>query len=140
MTDIIFNLIATNILVDENSFEVYNKADSSVTSPCYVLDHTPGSPQYLLACWDAAAAVNTEIDQGTDATFVLRGDILNAKVDPTKSSALQVSLQNFNDTELVGMAANLSHIRWLDKDSGGSTEFWWIDYPETTVNGTTYNS
>jgi hypothetical protein len=147
LTDVIFTLIAPNVhfLGDEeygpSSLKLYNKADPTIKSPCYIFDHTPGSPVYAVGCWDVrAASVNTEIDSGSDATFVLEAEILNAKVSNTQSSSLQVSLDRFADPTLRGMALNLSHMRWLDKDFSASQGYWWVEYPDTVINGTRYQN
>jgi uncharacterized repeat protein (TIGR01451 family) len=139
ITDAIFSVSASNVAFGTGSFKFSNKSDPTMKSSCYVLDSSITQPNFLIACWDIrTAGVNTEIDSGSDATFVLEADILNGKVDNSRPSTLQVSLQKFSDPTLTGMASGLSHIHWLDKDVGSSQEFWWIDSPVSTVNGTAY--
>lgn len=139
LTDIIFTVTAPNVQFGSDSFKIYNKADAAVKSSCFIIDYSPDSTVYYIACWDAgSSSVNTEIDQGSDATFVLQADILNAKVNNSLPSSLQVSLERFSDPSLTGMPTSRGHIQWHDKDNGASQEFWWIDYPETTINGTQY--
>ncbi len=144
LTDVIFTVTAPNVQFGSGAaFKIFNKADEAVKSSCVIVDHTPGSPVYHVACWDVrVSSVNTEIDPGSDTTFVLQADIVNAKVNNSLPSSLQVSLQRFSDPTLSGMSTSQSHIRWLDKDNGGSQEFWWIEYPETktTINGPQYQS
>ncbi len=136
---IIFNVNAQNVQLDPNSFKMYNKADPTVTSPCSIVDQTPGSPNLFVACWDALNTIDTQIQPGTDATFVLSANIINSKTSSSMSSFLQVSLQNLN-TATDGMSSSMSHIMWLDQDLASSTQFFWIDYPETSVNGTQYQN
>jgi hypothetical protein len=82
--------------------------------------------------------VNTEVEPGTDTTFVLEADVVNAKISNSSTSTLQVSLQNFAEISASAFSASQSHVRWLDKDNGTSTPFLWIEYPETSINGTSY--
>jgi hypothetical protein len=136
-TDLIFNVLSTNIQMG-SGYYLYNKANSSVKSPCYVVDSV--SSPYFVACWNIPAAnVQSAIDPGTAATFVLQGTILNPKVSGSRASVLQVSLQHFSDASQIGMSSGSSHIRWLDKDSGSSeSQFWWIDFPDSMITSTTY--
>jgi hypothetical protein len=141
LTNAIFSVSAQNVQFGgTGAFKFYNKADPTVKSACYPLDSSPTQPNFFVACWDAATAgVQTSIDPGSDATFVLEANIQNPAVSRTLTSALVVSLDRFSDPTLTGMASNLSHIRWIDKDAGPSvSQFWWIEYPETQVRSTQY--
>ena len=83
--------------------------------------------------------MNSEIDPGIDATFVLEAEIANAKISNSSTSTLQVSLQAINDNPLLTtFSSAASHVEWLDKDSS-VTRIRWIEYPETSINGTSYN-
>ncbi|MBT5237527.1 hypothetical protein HOL63_04145, partial [Candidatus Peregrinibacteria bacterium] len=72
-------------------------------------------------------------------------------------SVLQVSISNFDDIGRTpfgsqGAAANRSHLQWFDsdQDSGYATNgsntaasdaiFNWVEYPETSIKSTSYNS
>ncbi len=152
LSGVIFNVNATNVLLgsgDQTStatsdFMLYNKADATTKATC-TADKATASGSLVVTCFriPASSSVNTEIDPGTDVTFVLEAEIANAKISNSSTSTLQVSLQNFNGNSkatLFGVTnANYSSIEWLDRDNGGSTRFRWIDYPETSVNGTSYN-
>ena len=58
---------------------------------------------------------------------------------------LQVSLQAFTDDPKMttfGTTSGNSHIAWVDKQNAtipATSVFKWIEYPDTTVNGTSYN-
>ncbi len=152
LSGVIFNVNATNVLLgsgDQTSsatsdFKLYNKADATTKATC-TADKATASGALVVTCFriPASSSVNTEIDPGTDVTFVLEAEIANAKISNSSTSTLQVSLQNFNSNPkatLFGTTnSNYSSIEWLDRDNGGSTRFRWIDYPETSVNGTSYN-
>ncbi|MDD5055195.1 MAG: dockerin type I domain-containing protein [Candidatus Peribacteraceae bacterium] len=140
LTDVIFDIDATNVAFGSGGFKLYNKADPTVKARCYDLEGTSDQHHFWVACWDAGnSGVTTAIDSGTDATFVLEADITNPAISRTETSSLVVSLTKFNDPSLMGMSSSLSHIRWLDKDNGLSVgEFWWIEYPETVVRSTQY--
>lgn len=140
MDNILFNVNATNIDMDGGSFELYNKADPLTKAPCSLVGAS-GSSSLLVQCTSlAGSGVDTEIDPGTDITFVLEADITNAKVNAAATSTLLVSFQNFADYSKTVFGPTDSHILWLDKDNVGSTSFLWIEYPETSVHGTTYNA
>lgn len=142
-----FNVTAANVNLDATSFKFYNKANSSVTTDCDVFTTAGGvvsavaSGSLLVECSALAASlVNTEIDQGKDATFVLQASVTNPKVGST-SSTLQASLQSFNSiaNTIFGLAS--SHLQWLDSEGQATPpEFTWVEYNETTVNSTTYQS
>lgn len=125
LDEIIFTITATN-MTDHDTYQLYNKADSSTKHPCTL---AVGSGSVTCTGLDASANVNTEIDQGQSETFVLEADL-----SPNSDATYQVSLQNFNNRSVDG------NIDWLDEDSAGSTTFTWIEYPETVVNSTTYRS
>ena len=139
---------------------MYNKADQTKTVTCVEYDNdTPtarvqisntSSGTMLVSCDGLVASnVNTEIDEGTDSTFVLQADITNPNnaAGDGGVSVLQVTLQEFDDISVTGFGANTSakaHIQWIDKDQANTyaagNVFTWIEYPETSVKSTSYNS
>ena len=148
LSGVIFNVNATNVLLgsgDQTSaatadFYIYNKADSVTKSQC-LADKVTASGALVVTCKDLRnSSVNTQIDPGTDLTFVLQTDVTNAKISNSSTSTLQVSLQNFSDNAFYAtFTSSTSHLDWTDTDNGGSTRFRWLEYPETSVNGTSYN-
>lgn len=145
LSGIIFNINATNIDLDGGSLKIYNKADPTTTSACSALSSLSSSSALVFACPNlVAASVNTEIDPGSDATFVLRADVTNGKVSGSSTSTLQVSFQSFaEDPFATAFSSAGSHVSWADKDNASlasSSIFRWIEYSETSVNGTSYNS
>ncbi len=153
--DLFFNVNATNVAIDNLSWRFYNKADSTVTKTCAAMTTagtnitTPTvSGIFLVACTGlTASSVNTSIDMGGDQTFVLQANITNPQVNNTQSSVLQVSLQNFSNMAFTTFGTTQSHLRWVDDDAGtlgtGTTTesaFLWVEYPETVVNSTAYQS
>ncbi len=153
LTGVIFNVNATNVALgtgDQTSlatsdFFIYNKADATVKSGCTsaatATSATGQSGTLVVTCDDIdLSGVNTEIDTGTDATFVLQADISNAKISNGSTSTLQVSIQNFSDVGLAtAFGSATSHLFWADKDTASKTPFMWIEYPDTSVNGTSYS-
>lgn len=138
LTDIFFTVNTTNVATASGSYKMYNKADPTSQSPCAV--SVVSASQLIAKCINLTLSlVNTEIDPGTDATFVLQADVTNPKISNASSSTLQVSLQNFDSINNTTFDSAASHIRWLDKDNVSSTPFLWIEYPETVINGTSYN-
>ncbi|MDO8649219.1 MAG: DUF4215 domain-containing protein [Candidatus Peregrinibacteria bacterium] len=147
VSDLIFNVTATNVQLSATDFFFYNKGNSVTKHSCSVIDGSnqtvTGTVQgaFLVRCQGMNnGLVNVSIDQGTDHTFVLEGNILNAQVSSVSTSTLQVSLQNFNDMNLNGtFGASQSHIQWIDTDTDTSA-YQWIEYPETVVKSTSYQS
>ena len=142
LSGVIFNVNSTNVDLDSSTLKLYNKADPTITSTCTV-NQASGSSSLLVDCRGLrASSVNTEIDPGTDATFVLQADVQNGKVSNSATSTLQVSIQGYTDNPkylVYGTTSGQSHLDWQDKDNGSATTFHWIEYPDTTVNGTSYN-
>lgn len=157
LSGVVFNVNATNIATDTTTFKFYNKANSTVTRTCVTMT-TAGVPivgsasgAFVVSCSQlnktAVTTVNTTIDQGTDQTFVLQANITNPKVASTSTSTLQVSIVNFDSLSntVFGPISTHSHFEWIDSDSGtlgtGSTtssNFLWVEYPDTTVKSTSY--
>jgi len=158
LSGVIFNVNATNVTIGSATFKMYNKADQTKTVTCndYYTDSGlavgVASGTLLVECKGLAASnVNTEIDEGTDSTFVLQADITdpNNQAGAGGVSVLQVTLQKFDDITTTGfdaqdVPATRSHIQWIDKDQtntyANGQVFLWIEYPETSVKSTSYNS
>jgi hypothetical protein len=152
LSGVVFNINATNVLLGSgdqtaagtSDFKIYNKADPTVKHTCVANKVSTSGSNLLVTCAkiNTASSVNTEIDPGTDATFVLEAEVVNAKISNSSTSTLQVSLQAFTDDPFcptVATSSNACHIDWLDKDNAGSQVFHWVEYPDTTINGTSYN-
>ncbi len=134
---IIFTLNAQNVSIDSSSFKLYNKADPTVTSGCTLSSAT------TVTCANLKdSSINSFIESGSDATFVLEATIVNSKVLNSLPSILQVSVNNFENsmTSAFGTSAMESHLKWFDKDNASETSFLWVEYPETQVNGTQYQN
>ncbi len=159
LSGVVFNVVATNVAIDTTSFKFYNKSDSTVTKSC--TSFTTGgtaivgsaSGSFVVSCVQLAnsalSSVNTTIDQGSDQTFVLQANITNSQVSGSATSTVQVSLQNFDQMGLTvfGPGASQSHLEWIDDDSDTigtglttSSVFRWVEYPETTIKSTSYQS
>lgn len=134
-----FTVNAVNVALSASAFRFVNKADATVSSNSYRLERldgtaipsvgtVTGSFRVIFTGLDASL-VDTEIAQGEDRTFVLQMNVTNPNTS-TQVSSLQVSLQ-LDDP---------GFIRWLDRDNGGSTQFSWVEYPETTIKSTSYTS
>jgi hypothetical protein len=141
---VLFSVNATNVLLKGDAFAGYSKTDPTSVVLCYamgpdgtaLIGDVTGS--FLVSCAFSGSFVNNVIDPGTDATFVLRADLMNAKINNAQASTLQVALMNFSDSQQSSFGPGASHLTWQDQDSGGSTVFRWIESPETTINGTAY--
>ncbi len=130
------------------AFALYNKADQTKTvlcTPYSVINERPlqgtASGTMLVECTGiAASTVNSEIDEGTDSTFVLQMHITNPNTGFTVS-VLQTTLQSFDDMrKTYGRSSGSSHVQWIDKDQTTNQVFDWIEYPETSVKSTAYSS
>ena len=158
LSGVVFNVNATNVSITNGTFKIYNKADQTKTVTCTEYD-TGGtaisnlsSGTMLVECIGlVASTVNTEIDEGTDATFVLEADIANPNNQASAGgvSVLQVTLQEFDDLSATqfgaqGAVSTRSHLQWIDKDQtntyAAGNVFLWIEYPETSIKSTSYNS
>jgi hypothetical protein len=152
LSGVIFTVNATNVAIGPDSFDFYNKADSTVQHDCTAYNSSNGvavastsvaSGVLLVDCRGLiAGTVDTDIDQGTDSTFVLEANVTNAQVNSTASSTLQVSLTDFDSISrtIFGVTSGQSHLQWRDTDGSGSATFNWVEYPETTVKSTSYQS
>lgn len=154
LSGIIFDVNATNVSLgsgDQTSestsdFFIYNKSNPSVKQECTANVAVASGSSLKITCKDftntADSSIQTAIDPGTSATFVLETDIANSKLVANNNSVLQVSLTNFTTrvgpTDLGTTAVTQSHVSWVDEDGGTDAEFHWIEYPETSVNSTSY--
>ncbi len=155
LSGVIFNVNATNVMLgtagtDQTStsseFKLYNKFDPTVKSTCVANKVTASGSNLTVRCASlTSSSVNTEIEPGSEIIFVLEANVSNAKISNSSTSTLQVSLQSFTDNPkytVFGTTAGQGHIDWLDKDNATLTSaslFHWVEYPDTTVNGTSYN-
>jgi hypothetical protein len=93
-----------------------------------------------------ASAVDTLIESGTDATYVLRANVINPDVVAANTSNLRVSLTNFSDPNAngYGVAPDASHIRWADWQDqvalADSVFANWIENVDSEVRGPAYQS
>ena len=146
LSGVIFNVNATNVSLNSNNFKLYNKADSSTKHTC-TATNTAGttlsavsSGSLLVDCRRIPAGlVNSKINSGATETFVLEGDIINAKLTGSSTSTLQASIQDFTTLTTTSFAAASSHVEWLDQDTT-TTSFKWVEYPDTVVKSTSYKS
>ena len=141
---VVFTVNATNVELDAGGFALYNQDDSSVSvspSGLYFSDGNELMPSgKLTVMFDnlALSSVDTEINRGDSATFVLQGNVVNTNSSTTGGgSILQVSFQRFNRWGSV-FGVTDSHIKWLDEDGGGSIRSDWIEYPDSVVMSTIY--
>ena len=158
LSGVVFNVNATNVTITADSFKMYNKADQTKTVTCTDYYSDSGlavgvaSGTLLVECAGlVASTVDTEVDEGTDATYVLQADITNPNSASANGgvSVLQVSIQEFDDISAAtfgaqGAISTRSHVQWIDKDQlntyASGARFLWIEYPETSVKSTSYNS
>ena len=158
LSGVIFNVNATNVSIGDGTFQAYNKDDQTKTVTCQAYNATNNtqiasgqvnSGSLLVDCAGLDSSdVDTEIDEGTDLTIVLEADITNPNNQAGNGgvSVLQVSLQDFDDrtrTAYGAAASTSSHIQWIDEDQVNTfptKAFTWIEYPESTVKSTSYNS
>ncbi|TSC57851.1 MAG: hypothetical protein Greene041619_926 [Candidatus Peregrinibacteria bacterium Greene0416_19] len=149
LSGVVFNINATNVVLS-TTFSLYNKANTNAKLSCspFKTNGTStvvgvASGSFVVKCDNVpASTVNSTIDQGTDSTFVLEATINNVQVSSSATSTLQVSIQNFNDPTLVtyGGSTTGSHMQWADSDNSTTTKFTWVEYSDTAVKSTNYQS
>jgi hypothetical protein len=147
LSGIMFSVSATNVVFDAALFKLYNKADASIKTACSPFT-TVGAPisgtaqgAFLVECSALKSSdINTVMGSGEALTLVLEGMITNPQVVSNAGSALEASLNDFSllAKALGGFGYADSHIHFLDEDGSGSTDFYWIEYPETSVRSTGY--
>ncbi len=162
LSGVIFNVNATNVQLGTTGsaqnaygtteFKLYNKADSSTKQLCLANKATASGSSLTVTCdgllqangtKNSNNAINTQIDPGTDATFVLEANVVTAKILSTSTSTLQVSIQGYDNQAATTFSSATSHVVWVDQDNAAiaaASVFNWIEYPDTSVNGTSYNS
>jgi hypothetical protein len=154
LSGVYFNVNATNVTMSPTAFYFYNKSDTSAKSRCipFLTDGTTrivgtASGSFLVKCGNLASTtsaptgsgVNVKLDSGQNATFVLEGNITNAKVSSSANSTLQAALQDFTTYTASTFTGTTSHIIWADMDTS-TTVFTWVEYPDTVVKSTSYKS
>lgn len=137
---VIYTVNTTNVALDPSAFKIYNKADPTVKATCSLDPASSATVQYVVCPNLSTSAIYSVVEAGSDATLVLEANVLNTQVNPSLSSLLQVSLQNFSNSTLASLSVAGSHIRWFDQDNSTSTTFLWMESPETVINGTSYQS
>lgn len=144
---VMFNTSAVNVELAASDFRLLNKEDLTMAAPCTPMDAdgnaltgTVSGPFFVSCSSLAAGSVNTEIDQGTSATFVLQGNVTNPQVSSTLDSLLQVSFLQFDSILASSFGPSGSHVRWLDRDSGDATAFLWMEHDTPVVSSTLYSS
>jgi hypothetical protein len=145
MTAALLNVNATNVQIDSATLRFYNKADNNVKGKCTAIT-TAGAPltglitdSFIASCKNGDATVNLTIDQNSSLTYVLQANVTNAKINSAATSTLQVSLQNFTDITQVTLGATTSHFKWFDQDTVQNAYFW-VEFPDTVVKSTSYQS
>lgn len=149
LSGVVFSVNATNVILNSSGFYIYNKADATQKVQCYPFFNDSSnrmtmssSGSFIVECKTLkGSVVNTTVDQGASATFVLEGNITNAKVG-SNTSSLQASLNRFTSTAQLNFGTHNStrnYLTWLDEDTA-TTIFYWIEYPETVVKSTSYKS
>lgn len=140
-----FDVNGTNVAVSATSFKLYNKADQTSSISCqpyYMSGEKFTAPNisgvYTVLCNGIAkSVVDSEIGDGKDITVVLQAEVVSANISGPRggASTLQVSLTNFDH-----FTNENSNIKWIDTDQATQQRFNWIEYPETKVSSTLYNS
>ncbi len=123
-TRLVFTVSALNFQVAD--IRLFNTADSSKTITC----STSGTTGTITVTCDnpVNGTVVTSIDQGSTATFALRGFITSGNIGGT--AFLQATLGSLGDRSTPGS------VEWTD----GESSFTWMDVPVTQVRSTQYRS
>lgn len=145
---LLFTLSAVNVQFNADSVKFFNKADGSWSNACSVVDLSgvvqhgsivPSGAVYLSCIGLSSSGVNTVVDPGSTQTFVVQMNVINPKVNSAMNSVLQVSLSSFDSMALGTYGYSASHVEWIDRDTSG-TSFFWIEFPDTVVKSTAYQS
>ncbi|MFA6523824.1 MAG: S-layer homology domain-containing protein [Candidatus Peribacteraceae bacterium] len=149
LSGVIFNVTATNVAIDYTSWVFYNKANTSATHACNTFT-TAGTPivmsnsgAFLVQCDNIrTGTVDTKIDPGSNKTFVLRANVTNPDVVATNTSNILVSLQDFASSTNSTFSSTTSHMQWSDYEdqTAVAQDFNWVEYSDTSVNSTNYQS
>lgn len=118
-----FLVSVANTEVDLQSFRLFNKADSTLkVAPSSVMLVSEGLYQVTFTNLDS---IDNVIGSGQNQTYVLRADVLNPKIDASKSSSLRVGLK----TDVLG---------WRDTDGSTNVLFNGTDLLDPVVWSTLY--
>jgi hypothetical protein len=138
LSGVIFTVSATNVDMAGGDFKFYNASDASTKATCTIItSQASGSGSLGVQCASLPSSnVNTVIESGQSATFVLEATVSNPNI--TGNSTLQVSVTDFSSISNATFGSSASHISWLDQDTS-STTFYWIEYTGgTVVNSTSW--
>ncbi|MDD5751731.1 MAG: hypothetical protein PHS73_04405, partial [Candidatus Peribacteraceae bacterium] len=149
IADLILTVQATNVEMSGDGFRLYNKAVGSATSVTCSPYSTSGvalsgtvSGAFHLWCPDLEyGLMDSTVDPASSDTLVLLANVTNANTAAAQggNSILQISLNDFTNPTKIGVAPTRSHIEWRDMDNSSSQTFYWVEYPDTVVNSTTYH-
>ncbi|TSC57330.1 MAG: hypothetical protein Greene041619_1228 [Candidatus Peregrinibacteria bacterium Greene0416_19] len=139
-----FNVQSSNVLFAD-SFTLWNKTNPTVKATCTPVPLGSITPlqgdisgDFRILCQSlSSGAVNTTIDQGTDAVFVIEGTIKNAGINSAADSTAMVFFQAFN---LEPDAPGSRNLGWADRDSATAQAFDWMEATESPVYSTFYGS
>lgn len=131
-----FVVNATNVLLSTDDFALYDKANNILRQNGARFETLGGQPivgstitgtfRVVFDQISGRGVVNSAIDMGTNKTFVVQTTVLNPKIANTNST-LQVSLET-------------DRIVWFDMDSSSQIERTGINYPDSIVHSTSYQS
>lgn len=131
-----FVVNATNVLLSTDDFALYDKANNILKQNGARFETLGGQPivgstitgtfRVVFDQISGRGVVNSAIDMGTNKTFVVQTTVLNPKIANTNST-LQVSLET-------------DRIVWFDMDSSSQIERTGINYPDSIVHSTSYQS
>ncbi len=151
LSGVIFNVNATNVLLGSGNqtaaatsdFKFYNKNDTSTKATC-LASVVSASGSFTVRCAGLPSSnVDVTQDSGESVTYVLEAEVVNSKISSNSTSTLQASISEFTDfskdVNRFGTSTNESHVHWIDRDTS-DTNFFWIEYPDTVVNSTSYKS
>ena len=130
--DIVFDIYSENIVIDPDSFRLYNKANPTVQTSC---EYAVRGDSTLVVCENLSdSSIDTEIYQGSSITLVLEANIINSEISASQMSSLQVSLTNLGE-----IGNQETHIQWIDRDSGSSESHKWIEGFYDAIKSTGYD-
>ncbi len=130
-----FVVNTSNVAFSAGSFRLYNKANSAQWVNCTIVnmdgtavtgDTASGSFRVVVTGLDDKP-IDTRIDGGTDATFVLEAEVLDTKIDPARSSSLQVALET-------------DKVEWTDRDITTAVTFTGLGLSDSLIKSTKYTA
>ncbi len=139
---LIFNVVATNVELDAD-FRFYVKGSETawVNATPIANDGTVLTGTVTGSFLVRVSPLDVAIEQGSDATFVLRANVLDTEIVPGATSSLLVSLEAFNNPVATAWGPSASHIKWRAVDSAMSNlDILWVDYPDTSIRSTAYRN